>query len=278
MISLECLAALDLLQWLGTTERAAELAHANQSTISRRHRTALHTFDLRLVRGAQGLILRGSTELLALERQVHQHARFLGLQPLRLQVPFWSRHRALQVLPEPWCVNPPALGVVCEDPVTLLRERVLDACLVTPTQLPAATDDLLLLDLYRRPIEFTLFHCDHGPAAGEQGFAPERLALQLMPFLPRSCCERSQEWFTALLRSAAVVEPAARAADRCLPVAFLTPEMREAQERPCWVSDAVDAYPYVERLAVLAEHASEPAVLQLQAQLSRQMAPLQLAC
>jgi hypothetical protein len=59
-----------------------------------------------------------------------------------------------------------------------------------------------------------------------------------------------------------------------MPVAFLTPEMRQAQARPCCVSDAVDPYPYVERLAVLAENASEPALQRLQEHLLAQAAPL----
>jgi hypothetical protein len=50
--------------------------------------------------------------------------------------------------------------------------------------------------------------------------------------------------------------------------------MRQAQARPCRVSDAVDPYPYVERLAVLAENASEPALQRLQEHLLAQAAPL----
>jgi len=276
MVSLDHLAALDLLQWLGTTERAAALAYTNQSTISRRHRTALQTFGLRLVRSQDGWKLQGSQQLLTLERQVHQRARFAGRQPLRLQVPFWSRHRLCHQLPDGWCVNPALMGLVCEDPVALLRDRVLDACLLTPTQLPAGTDDLLLIDLYSRPIEFTVFDVDGGapaPAVGRGRMEPNRWRLNLLPFLPRSCCDRSQQWFRALQPAAAALDDHVEAVDP-MPVAFLTPEMRMAQERPFWVSSAVDPYPYVERVAVLAENASEPALQRLQEHLLAQAAPL----
>jgi hypothetical protein len=276
MVSLDHLAALDLLQWLGTTERAAAQAFTNQSTISRRHRTTLETFGLQLLRSRDGLRLQGAKQLLALERRVHQCARFAGLQPLRVQVPFWSSNLLCKTLPDGWCANPALMGVVCQDPVALLRDRVVDACIVTPTQLPSATDDLLLLDLYRRPIEFTVFATASGLAASELGcgcLEPSLWQLQLLPFLPRSCRERSWQWFQALQPPAAAHHAQGEAVTP-MPVAFLTPEMRQAQARPCCVSDAVDPYPYVERLAVLAENASEPALQRLQEHLLAQAAPL----
>ena len=276
MVNLDHLAALDLLVWLGTTERAAVLANTNQSTISRRSRVALQTFRLEIGRSVDGRRPRGDTSFLMLERQVHQRARFLGKQPLRLQVPDWSRERVLRRPPEGWCTNPPLPGLVCHDPVALLRERVIDACLVTPTQLPAQADDLLLLDLYRRPIELTLLASAHRQASrslGSPSLHRGGLHLDLLPFLPRSCQVRSREWFAALEGSTLPAADRARrlscrtAGEDALRVAFLTPEMREIQERPSWVVDGVEPYPYVERLAVLAENATEPALQRLQDQL-----------
>ena len=283
MVNLDSLAALDLVLWLGTTERAAALAHSNQSTVSRRSRTVLQTFQLRLARSRDGWMPRGNSSLLALERRVHQRARFLGKQPLRLQVPCWSHPRALRHLPEGWCANPQQSGWVCENPVGLLRDRVIDACLITPTQLPWPTEDLLLLDLYRRPIELTVF--DGGLSDAHQpSDLPARTAgplhLRLLPFLPRSCRDRSREWFDALHGSAQAEGPSAGGVCRSISghdpvsVAFLTPEMREAQERP-WIVDAgLEPYPYVERLAVLVENAGQPAIQRLQEHLLEQFAPL----
>lgn len=246
MVSLDQLAALDLVIWLGTTQRAALLAHTNQSTISRRSRITLEQFELRLGRHSDGWRLRGTTDLLALERQLHQRARLQGRLPLRLQVPYWTR-RCLPPLPPGWTVNPAVPDLVCEDPVGLLRQRVIDACLVTPTQMPARCDDLVVCDLYRRPIELTLFPTGR-PAADR---APAQLSL--MPFLPRSCRLRSAQWFEALSGSASGLD-----------IAFLTAEMRAAQERPFRVEAAAETYPYVERLLFLAEHARATPLLDLQ--------------
>ena len=269
MVNLDHLEALDLMMWLGTSQRAAALAHTDQSTISRRSRSALQAFRLGLRRGRGGWRPSGDSSLLSLERQVHQRVRFMGRQPLRLQVPLWSRRFALGDLPAGWQANPPEGGVVCDDPVALLRERVIDACLITPTQLPALSDDLSLLDLQRRPIELTLF--DPAPQQAPRGrrgdsVRSKGLQLLLMPFLPSSCRRRSRDWFNTL-----------EAADRFGPpgegayVAFLTPEMREVVALPWRVAPSVQPYPYVERLAVLAANATEPAVQRLQEHLCQRL-------
>jgi len=203
MVTQEQLAALDLSIWLKTTERAAQLASSNQSTICRRMQTVLRQFGLRLERGQSGRCPAGDLELLDRERQVHQQARFCGHQPLRLHVPYWTRRLALRVLPEGWCANPPLPDLVCDDPVTLLRDHILDACLVTPTQLPARQNDLVLLEIYRRPIQLVLFpSAEDNPADVRDRFRRQRengrLNLRLMPFLPESCRQRSRDWFEAL--------------------------------------------------------------------------------
>lgn len=94
-----------------------------------------------------------------------------------------------------------------------------------------------------------------------------------MPFLPESCRQRSSDWFKRLEAGPGSAPDRLRRlepspyAGQSLTVAFLTPEMRAAQDLPGQVEDTVPPYPYVERLAVLADHATEPAVLRLQEQL-----------
>lgn len=270
MLSLDKLEALDLVLWLSTTERAALVTGANQSTISRRSRAALERFDLTLRRDWAGWCLDGDTYLLSLERQVHQRARFLGHAPLRLQVPYWTQRTRRRGLPEGWSENPPIDCAVCEDPVRLLRQRVIDACLLTPTQLPAACSDLVLLDLVQRPIELTLFH-QKCTADLRTTFLREReqgsLQLKLMPFLPRSCCQRSSDWFSSLVCVGDGSSGRRAATSSQLNVAFLTPEMRQVQQHPWQVEESIEPYRYVERLAVLADNADEPAVLRLQERL-----------
>jgi hypothetical protein len=252
MVTLGQLAALDLLIWLFTNERAARLAGTNPSTISRRSRQVLGAFNLRLFRGPAGWTLQGDPTLLRLQRRVHQLARFGGRAPLRLHLPYWTRRRWLDRLPAGWLLNPPDPDLVCENPITLLRERIIDAALVTPTQIPERVSDLKLVDLYRRPIELTLL------AGGSSPSASGEPVLKLLPFLPRSCRERSLEWFKGLTGSDWTRPDGSPA------VAFLTLEMREAQSLPWTVDASFEPYPYVERLVVLAENAGRCALNQLQ--------------
>ncbi|MFM2079457.1 MAG: hypothetical protein RLZZ124_176 [Cyanobacteriota bacterium] len=272
MVSLEHLEALDLLLWLRSTDRAAGLASTNQSTISRRSRSVLERFGVAIRRGVDGWCDSGDP-LLALERRIHQRVRLTGRQPLRLQVPHWTRCGALRQLPRGWCANPLA-APVCDNPLQLLRARVIDACLLTPTQIPALADDLLVVDLHRSLIQLTLLPLpdDHADPRSRLRRLREGagLRLQLLPFLPGSCRRRSEEWFRQLRPGVGATSPSTDAGE--LGVAFLTPEMRAAQPDPWVVEHAFTPLPYVERLVVLSEHRSEPAVLQLIEQLERAFA------
>lgn len=282
MVTLEQLAALDLVIWLGSSDRAAAFSHANQSTISRRSRAALQMFGLHLHRGRLGRSCEGDMTLLQLQRLVHQHARLQGRQPLRLQMPYWTRRIEAIAIPAGWCATPPDPALACEDPIGLLRDRVIDACVITSCQLPFKRDDLLLLELYRRPIELTLFsqnqdgseldrlrrHRDHGA-----------LRLESISFLPDSCSRNAARLFEVLTGTAPPNHSCrqriqAEQEEGGVSVAFLTPEMRAVQRRPWRVDDALEANLYVERLAVLAEHAQQPAVLQLLDQLVPTLASL----
>ena len=282
MVTEEQLAALDLTLWLGSTERAAEVDFSNQSTISRRHQKVLIQFGIELKRTKRELKVSGDLQLLDLERQVHQIARLKRRSGLRLQAPFWLQKSPGVVPPEGWTMNPQRVDLNCTDPVTLLREHVLDACLATPTQIPDNRDDLFILKLHNRPIELTLLNqnnqseCD---LADRFQWSLERgnLQLKLMPFLPVSCRERSQEWFEQLLminqpeRHTTMALRPSRHSGHSFQMAYLTPEMRVAQPLPWLVDHNFEPYTYTEHLVVLAQHANEPAVLTLLESLQQQI-------
>jgi hypothetical protein len=282
MVTEEQLAALDLILWLGSTERAAEVDFSNQSTISRRHHKVLRLFGIELKRSKRELQVSGDLQLLDLERQVHQMARLKRRLGLRLQVPFWLQKNPGVVLPEGWTMNPKRADLTCTDPVTLLREHVLDACLATPTQISDDRDDLLILELHKRPINLTLLNRDN---QSESNFADRfqwslekgNLQLELMPFLPASCRERSQEWFEELLtinqpeRHKKMALRPSRHSGQSFLMAYLTPEMRAAQPLPWQVDQNFEPYTYTEHLVVLAQHSNEPAVLALGESLQQQI-------
>jgi hypothetical protein len=282
MVTEEQLAALDLTIWLGSTERAAEVDFSNQSTISRRQHKVLRQFGIELKRTKRELEVSGDLQLLDLERQVHQVARLKRRLGLRLQAPFWLQNGPGVVPPEGWTMNPQRADLSCTDPVMLLREHLLDACLATPTQIPDDRDDLFILKLHNRPIELTFLNrnnqgecdlADHFQWSLEKG----DLQLKLMPFLPASCRERSQEWFEELLminqpeRHKTIDLRPSRHSGQCFQMAYLTPEMRVAQPLPWQVDHNFEPYTYTEHLVVLAQHANEPAVLALIESLQQQI-------
>jgi hypothetical protein len=280
MVSLEHLAALDLLLWLRSTDRAAAVAGTNQSTISRRSRSALESFGVTIRRGADAWIDSGDP-LLQLERQIHQRVRLMGRQPLRLEAPYWSRRRVLSSLPEGWCGNPAGADWVCDNPLDLLRARIVDACVLTPTQIPAQADDLVVIDLHRSAIELTLFprhRLSELSGGWRRHLELGALHLRLLPFLPRSCRRRTSEWFAQLAGPAGPAAAGRRSGARQdaadLSVAFLTPEMRAAQELPWEVDASIAPFPYVERLVLLADLAAEPALFRLQEHLLQSFVPL----
>jgi hypothetical protein len=270
MVELEQLEALDLLLWMGGSHRAAPMAHTNQSTILRRAHVVLSTFGVDIRRDPAGWNNSGQTALLAMERQVHQRFRFLGRGRLRLHVPFWSMPLVREALPEGWIHTPSSADHVCENPVELLRDRILDACLVTPTQMPADTSGLEVFEIYRSPIDLTVFL---PPAGGDSRVCLERARnegrLRLFPFLPRTCREISRLWFDRLHPGPARPEGGGAAhPEDGLTMAFLTPQMREAVGRPCLIDPSAPR-DYFERLLVRAENASEPLFLALLDRLQR---------
>ena len=179
-------------------------------------------------------------------------------------------------------MNPPRANLSCADPVTLLREHVLDACLATPTQIPAVRDDLFILELHHRPIDLTLLiQNDQTQSDLEDRFQWRlengNLQLKLMPFLPASCRERSQQWFENLLtiarperQEAMAVRPSRHSGQSFL-VAYLTEEMRMAQPLHCQVHQDFEPFTYTEHLVILAQHINEPAILALLESLQQQI-------
>ncbi len=282
MVTEEQLTALDLTLWLGSTDLAGDFDFTSQSTISRRNQKVLKRFGIDLKRSNSELLVSGELLLLDLERQVHQMARLKLERGLRLQAPFWLQQGPGIVLPKGWKMNSPRADFSCTDPITLVREHVLDACLATPTQIPDDRDDLFILELHKRPINLTLLHrTKESQGDLEDGFQWSlengNLELKLMPFLPASCCDRSKQWFDQLLMTSNLsredstdLRPSRHSGESFL-IAYLTPEMRTAQPIANKVHEHFEPYTYTEHLILLAQHTNEPAIQALIENLQQQI-------
>lgn len=154
MISLEELEALDLALWLRTGQAAGQAMHCNQSTVSRRIRRVLDAFNGKICRDDWGLYVQSECDdLLIMERQIHQLYRLGSNGRIRINLPAWSHRQIRDLLGDhEFCSNPEG-DFCCENPLQLLRSHVIDACVVTPTQmLGEPSDDLVQIDLYSVPI------------------------------------------------------------------------------------------------------------------------------
>jgi DNA-binding transcriptional LysR family regulator len=155
VLSLEKLAALDLSLWLRSGQEVGKRLAMSQSNVNRRVHHCLNLLDLRLQKRDDEWELRGAAlglQLLALERQVHQHARWQGYGPLRIEGTYWSGPLLLTPLPPGWLGGlHNTVGIT--RPLRWLREGVIDAWLTGGPDWPEPDDpDLAVLPLCRMPV------------------------------------------------------------------------------------------------------------------------------
>jgi hypothetical protein len=277
MVTEEALEALDLLIWLGNGTHAGELAHCNQSTVSRRVQQTLATFNLKLRRVSEAWQMTGDPRLLRLERQLHQRCRFLGRQALRLQAPYWSSDALFNNLPPHWISNPFSTLGSAHHCLDLLEQRVVDACLATLPERPASDDTRFAwFDLFQSPI-----HLVTSPEARVSRITqPSRAEIgthchiATFPFNPRAQKQFIRGFYAHHFRPART-RRRARHPDTD-PVYFANSLMLKALADKIDVVRVKVAVPshYVESLVVLHEHREEPAVAQLVELLRRQILEL----
>lgn len=282
MVRLEELEALDLLVWLQSGNTAAAVSGTNQSTICRRAHRALDCFQAELRRHSGAWqVLTPLAPLLDLQRQIHQHWRFKVGRRLRLNAPAWSRAALGGCSLPGWITTPEDGPLVCENPLELLRAQVIDACLLTPTQLAGQPQaDLALFDLYDSRVDLHLIGggepetpASISPQAAQDLLIHSR--LQLQPFLPSSCCLSSHQRFEQLRRDLGLdrsdtLAVRRRGGDASPRLAFLTPLMARGlgELRPLPLPLE---WPYRESLAVLRSSADRPAVQALVETLQHQL-------
>lgn len=274
MVDQEHLEALDAMLWMASSHRAATIVHANQSTVIRRACHVLSIFGGDVERRSSGWRIRNTSSLLRMERQVHQLFRFRGTKPLRLHAPFWTSQGLRQREIPHWIFNPPYETHSCANPLELLTERIIDACLLTSPQVelisPAQAAELVILPLYHCAINLVVWPWQDAasvaPAsrpASSSNSKSSRFRLHLFPFLPESCRITSQFVFQTLddrpLENLAV---RACGDTGMYEAAFLTREMHRTLRHPHVVDDSLPC-PYTEALVFLAEHVGEPSIHQL---------------
>lgn len=273
MLEVDTLDALDLSLWFEGSAEAAESSGCSASTTSRRLHQALACFQLTLRRGSEGWALLGDRTLIGMQRTVHQCHRLMGARPLRLHLPLWSRSRLEAEPPPGWLLNP-CHQLLKGDPLQLLRDRVIDACVVTPTQLANhAAAGLHCFELYTSPIELHGLSLDreqplHARASFDDliGCAP----LEPPAFLPLSCRLASFDRHLQLLEGQQPCSSGSGVGPWRL--CYLTPEMATLLPGASPLAGLSLEWTYREQLVVLATHREHPRLLALVEQLRQGLA------
>ena len=156
MVDLDALTALDALQWLRTGDDVYKRFGLSQATVSRQSRKCLDLFGLELQRIDGEWNTFGDPTILALERCVHQVARWQGRRPLRLEATYWSGPLLCTPVPETWILGLANIVGVARN-FQLVRERIIDACLSGLPDCPPADDpELTSIALSKMPVFFVV--------------------------------------------------------------------------------------------------------------------------
>lgn len=190
MVTREDLEGLDHMLWHGNGPRAAAALQCNQSTISRRVHRCLGTFGLRLRRRSGTWVIQGPSLLLQMEREIHQLARLLGQNPLRLEGFPVGSSLLLQPPPPGWAMGPHDAASI-RGPLGLLKDRIIDAWLTDAADdLPKTPDvPLMVWRLAQQPI--TLLASARHPLVGEANLQFSDLARFPIPIVPEEGFPRS---------------------------------------------------------------------------------------
>jgi len=185
VIDQDSLTALDALLWLRTGSEVKQRFGYSLSQISRRCHRCQDTFGVAMERVEGEWRLMGDTRLLALQRQVHQWARWQGRQPLRLEATYWSGPLLCTPAPEPWLLGL-ANSVGVDRNLQLLRERIVVAFVAGLPDIPDPDDtELTTVALSSMPV-FFVARADH-PLVGQANLTLEQIAGYPSLALPEGC-------------------------------------------------------------------------------------------
>lgn len=208
VVEVDCLAALDCLQWLRTGSRAAEILGCSQSGISRSARKCERIFGISLKKQAAEWRLKGDDTLIQAERRVHQQHRWSSGASLRLETQHWQRD-TYGSLPLAGWIKGNMNYLEYQQPQALIQERIIDAWLCSAPDAPTDTE-LATIPLCSMPSLLTVKH-DHPLAAlGDAITLEDVRAYPLLP-LPKGAFPVFESMLEAqgltLLRTAESARP-----------------------------------------------------------------------
>ena len=181
MVSLELLSSLDGLIWLQSGKKVGELFHQHQTTVSRNLKKCSQAFGVSFLKQGGAWLVEGDRQLLKLEREVHQCARFQGKAPLRLEANGWNSSVLSSPPPAGWVTGTSQVFGV-EHALQLVLDHIVDAWLCPLPDAPTSHTELSVIPLCEVPMQL-LVAPDH-PLLQQAGLTLEEIKhypLQWMP-------------------------------------------------------------------------------------------------
>ena len=146
MVSQDLLSSFDGMIWLQSGKKVGTLFEQHQTTISRNQKKCAQVFGIKLQKISSYWEPQEDSQLLQLERFVHQVARFQGKSSLRLDVNRWLDSSIFNPPPPGWLIDS---ANYLSNPHSLkcLQQRIVDVCLCPLTDLPVETELLKRIEL-----------------------------------------------------------------------------------------------------------------------------------
>ena len=146
MVSVDQLCCLDGLIWLQSGHAVGALTRQHQTTVSRNQKKCAKTFDVHVLKRDGLWQVEGDTQLLQLERGVHQAARLKAGQGLRLEATFEAATALPSDITEAWSIGTSRIQAHRHF-TSLLEQRVIEAWLTCSDAPVQVSGDLTTIPL-----------------------------------------------------------------------------------------------------------------------------------
>ena len=261
MLEVDSLRIVDAYEWLGTGEAAGKFLFLSQSTVSR----SIKQFRVLSDRIKQ----YNCTELLEMERVIHQKWRFHQGEDLRVHAFRWSNHLVAKHSLARWRLNPVGVSVTKKSALELLERRVIDAvCAPYPLIATADKGIFACLPLYRSCLQ--VMTDETFDMAQEKGLYPGDIAtktvLATLPFVPPEAAHCSAQ-LDAICFDADQSEKTTMR----MPARYWGTPLTPLAMPDLYPLDYVTSIPYEEYLVVRKEWAGHPHVSALRQTINQSM-------
>ncbi len=146
MVSVDQLCSLDGLIWLQSGSAVGSLTLQHQTTVSRNQRKCAKTLGVDVIKRDGVWQIEGDSQLLKLERVVHQTARLKLGKGLRLEAAFNAETVLPEIIEKGWIFGRSRI----QEPhhlTQLLEQRVIEAWITSERQISGISDALVRIPL-----------------------------------------------------------------------------------------------------------------------------------